>query len=146
MANSGDGMPVKIKVKTVISNGNEKETFELTTFGRYYRKGSSAYLQYDEVVEEGTIRSTVKMAEDHTTILRKGPVSMKMVFQRSKDLEGRYRTPFGLIDISTYTKDLSHSFEEDKKKGVVQIIYDLKMQGSHAGTYDLQLLFEEEKK
>lgn len=146
MTYSGDGMPVKIKVKTVISNGNEKETFELTTIGRYYEKSHSAYLQYEEILEEGTIRSTVKIAEDRTTILRKGPVSMKMVFQRKEEIEGRYRTPYGLIDMSTYTKDLAYSYEEKEKKGFVQIIYDLKMQGSHAGTYDLQLLFEEEKK
>lgn len=145
MISPEEGRPVKIKVRTVISNGNEKETFELTTFGRYYEKSSAAYLQYEEVLEEGTVQSTVKIAEDHTTILRKGPVSMKMVFRRDKELEGRYRTPFGMIDISTYTKDLDHSFEKKEKKGFVQIIYDLKMQGSHAGTYDLQVLFEEEK-
>ncbi len=142
----GDGRPVKINVKTAISNGNDRDTFELVTFGRYYIKGQSAYLQYEEVLEEGTVLSTVKIAADRITILRKGPVQMKMVFQKDKELGAHYKTPFGIIDMAAFTKELAHFYREQEKKGSVRIQYDLKMQGSLAGTYDLQLLFEEENK
>lgn len=137
--------PVKIKVHTTIRDGNEKETFELTTFGRYYEKSGSTFLQYEEVMEEGTIKSIVKISEEETLILRSGAVKLRMVFRMNKKLRGRYETPFGTMEIMTRTKRLAHSYDEVSKKGGIDLLYDLNMQGSHAGTYHLEISFEEEK-
>ncbi|MDZ5471769.1 DUF1934 domain-containing protein [Bacillus sp. 31A1R] len=136
---------MKIKVHTSIRNGNEKETFELTTFGRYYEKNGSSFLQYEEVMEEGTIKSIVKVSEEEVLILRSGAVSMRMVFQKEKKLRGRYETPFGQMELTTRTKRLNHSYNEETNKGLVDLLYELNMQGSNAGTYHMEITFEEEK-
>ncbi|MFE8701892.1 DUF1934 domain-containing protein [Cytobacillus sp. FJAT-54145] len=137
--------PVKIRVNSSIRNGDSKETFELTTFGRYYQKDDSFYLQYEEVMEEGTIKSIVKVSEKETLILRSGAIKMRMVFQMYKKLKGRYETPFGTMEVITHTNRLAHTFNEDSKKGNLDLLYDLNVQGAHAGTYHLEIHFEEEK-
>lgn len=141
----GEERPVKIRIKTTVSNENGRETFEWTAFGRYCIKSRSSYLQYQEVLEVGTVRTVVKIASEEIVIMRRGPVEMNMKFQRKKELAGRYNTPYGNIDIATFTRELAHSYKENEKKGSVRIQYDLKMQGALAGTYDLQLQFEEER-
>jgi uncharacterized beta-barrel protein YwiB (DUF1934 family) len=138
--------PVKLMVRTTISNGKDQETFELTTFGRYYQKSDQFFLQYEEMMEEGAVKSIVKVSKNETLILRSGAINMRMAFQKNKILQGRYETPFGTIEMITHTKKLAHSLEESDKKGSINIIYDLNMQGSHAGTYHMEMMFEEEKK
>lgn len=135
--------PIKIKVNTTIWNNGEKETFELSTFGRYYEKNDAFYLQYEEVMEEGSINSIVKISTDETLILRSGAVSMRMVFEKNKKRLGRYETPFGTMGISTRTNRLAYNIEDTA--GNLDILYELHMQGALAGTYHLEIQFKEEK-
>lgn len=137
-------IPVKIKVKTTIWNDVDKDTFELQTFGQYYEKNDSIFLQYEEVMEEGKIKSIVKVSSTEALILRSGAINMRMVFQTEKKLQGRYETSLGSMPMTTLTKKLDYFFEETAKKGIMTILYDLEMQGSLAGTYQLEISFEEE--
>ena len=57
---STEQMPVKITVNTTIRNGENKETYELTTFGEYYSKASSIYLRYEEYGRRNN-QTTVKI-------------------------------------------------------------------------------------
>lgn len=139
-------MPVKISVKTTIRNGQDQETYELITFGEYIRKSSSSYLRYEEVTEEGSIQTTVKIAEREGSILRNGAVKMRLPFQKNKYLSGSYETPYGTLEMGTKTSRISHEFNEGIRKGEIDLLYDLKMQGTHAGTYHLLISFEEEKR
>lgn len=139
-------MPVKISVKTTIRNGQDQETYELITFGEYIRKSSSSYLRYEEVTEEGSIQTTVKIAEREGSILRNGAVKMRLPFQKNKYLSGSYETPYGTLEMGTKTSRISHEFNESIRKGEIDLLYDLKMQGTHAGTYHLLISFEEEKR
>lgn len=139
-------MPVKISVKTTIRNGQDKETYELIAFGQYIRKANSNYIRYEEIMEEGSIQTTVKIAEGEGSILRNGVINMRLPFQKNKYLIGRYETPYGILELETKTSRISHQFNESNRKGEIDILYDLKMQGAHAGTYHLLISFEEEKR
>lgn len=139
-------MNVKIRVKTTITNDGDQDTFELATFGRYYDKGPSVFLQYEEHMDPGIIKTIVKVTDNETTISRSGAVNMKMVFQTHNKLPGKYDTPIGSMSIMTLTNKRDYSYEEDIKKGLVMINYDLEMQGAHAGTYHMEISFEEENK
>src|SRR4051794_28246418 len=71
-------LPVKITVNTMIHNGSEKETYELITFGHYYKKTKSVFLRYEEFVEEGTINTVVKISDQEGSIIRSGAVKMRI--------------------------------------------------------------------
>ena len=130
-------IPVKIKVKTTI---DEQESFELMVFGRYHQKEGASFLQYEEVLEEGSVRTIVKVAEDEALILRGGAVKMRLPFRLHKKMRGSYEMPFGTFETLTMTKRIEHS------DGLIDILYDFTMQGSPAGTYHLEITFQEDQK
>ncbi|MFK9091593.1 DUF1934 domain-containing protein [Bacillus salipaludis] len=130
-------MPVKIKVKTTI---DQQETMELTVFGRYFQKGGAAFLKYEEVLEEGTVRTIVKVAPEEALILRGGAVKMRLPFRLHKIQQGSYEMPFGTFETLTMAKRIEHS------DGLIDILYDFTMQGSPTGTYHLEITFQEDQK
>jgi uncharacterized beta-barrel protein YwiB (DUF1934 family) len=142
---AAEQVPVKIKVKTNISQGNEKETFELTTFGRYFRKAQASYLLYEEILDVGKIKTTVKFSQDEAVILRTGAVNMRLAFKNQHLMKGHYDTPYGSMDTLTDTKKLEHR-QTNGKKGTLDLVYDLTMQGDLAGTYHMEIKYEEEAK
>ncbi|MED3623826.1 YwiB family protein [Neobacillus thermocopriae] len=132
-------IPVKIKVKTTI---DREETIELLVFGRFFRKENASFLQYDEVMEEGTVKTIVKWTKEEVLILRSGAIKMRLPFQLNRKLNGRYQMPFGVFQTTTLARKLDFSFE--KNKGQLHIVYDFEMQGEPAGTYQLEISFQEE--
>ncbi len=138
--------PVRVTVKTAIYSGSDRDTFEWTTFGRYYKKANSSYLQYDEVTEEGDVHTTVKMTGNEVLILRSGAIKMRLPFLLNKKTPGNYKTAYGLIETSALTKRLSLDFSEDKQEGQVDLLYEMSIQGASAGTYHLTINYREESK
>lgn len=133
-------IPVKIHVKTTIDG---QETFELHVFGRYSQKGNADFLQYEEVMEEGSVRTIVKMAAEEALILRGGAVKMRLPFELNRKLNGSYEMPFGQFAIVTKAKRMDYSYEN--RKGQFEIVYDFSMEGSPQGTYHLEIAFQEDK-
>lgn len=130
-------IPVRIKVKTTI---DQQDTFELTVFGRYYKKENAAFLQYEEVMEEGSVRTTVKVAAEEALILRNGAVKMRLPFTLHKKMKGSYEMPFGRFETTTTAKRIEHT------EGSIDILYDFAMQGSQENTYHLEITFQEDMK
>nr|WP_275411177.1 DUF1934 domain-containing protein [Bacillus sp. B15-48] len=120
---------VKITVNTAVDG----EVYELVTFGQYYQKGASKYLQYEESIPEGTIRTTVKLNNEEVLILRKGAVDMRLHLVLNKKTPGTYHTPLGLLMTEADTKQIEIA------EGRVKVRYDLTIQGSHAGTYEMNI-------
>lgn len=137
MANTNTDIPVKIKVKTTI---DQQETFELLTFGRYSQKDGATFLRYEEVQEEGTVRTIVKAAGSTALILRGGAVKMRLPFELNRKLRGSYELPFGVFETVTLAKRIEHT------EGRIEILYDFAMQGEHAGTYHLEITYQEDRK
>lgn len=128
-------IPVKLKVKTVV----DEEEYELTTFGHFFKKGQSAYLKYEESMEEGAVKTTVKIKENEVLILRSGAVDMRLHFLLDKTTPGTYQTPLGVLATETETKRIM--IEEER----IEILYKLSIQGSHAGTYHMNIHYQEVK-
>ncbi|MFP3359432.1 DUF1934 domain-containing protein, partial [Planococcus sp. SIMBA_143] len=85
MTAKADSTPVKVHLKTKITIGEESDSFELVSFGRYYEKGDAIFLKYDEVQEEGTTHTIVKVTDRQALILRSGAVKMRMAFNELEE-------------------------------------------------------------
>jgi uncharacterized beta-barrel protein YwiB (DUF1934 family) len=133
-------VPVKITVKTTI---DQDESFELSVFGRYFQRDNADYLQYVEAMEEGSVRTIVKMSAKEALILRSGAVKMRLPFEVDRKLNGSYELPFGEFATVTNAKKLDYSYENGK--GSFTVLYDFVMEGSAASTYHLEIAFQEEK-
>jgi uncharacterized beta-barrel protein YwiB (DUF1934 family) len=136
---------VKIHLKTRIQHGDEKDSFELFSNGRYYEKGDSFFLKYDEVQEEGTIHTIFKLKRDEEAlILRSGAVKMRMVFKEDEERAGSYESQLGTLMMTTKTSKLTHTANRTRNDGEINLSYQLYMQGSPVGEYEMNISYKEE--
>ena len=73
-------MSVKINVKTTIMQEDSEEIIEGAVLGDFFQKETASYLQYEEISEQGSTRTIVKMAGNDALILRNGAIKMRLPF------------------------------------------------------------------
>lgn len=147
-------LPVKIYIKTTVYHPSEDsslasvapETYELIVFGQYQETSTAAYLRYQEAMEVGAVNTTVKITEDELLILRSGALKMRMVFRCNKPVSGTYHSPHGYMEIVTEAHAFAHNHNTKTNEGNIALQYDLSMQETLAGTYQLEIKYEEERK
>ncbi len=142
------GTPVKILVKTEVNRDGKEEIFELTVFGKYYRKNNTTYFIYDEVMEHGNVHTVVKMTESEeprVQISRKGAVNMRLFFQENKVMTGTYKTNIANFKAETGTEKIHFEWDDERKEGIMMIKYHFFMQDVEVGTYKLEFTFKEDQ-
>lgn len=141
-------IPVELKIKTTIhhQDDDKPEVYELIASGNYQKKASAAYLRYDEAMDVGTVNTTVKVTERDLLILRNGPVKMRMVFQPGQAVSGTYHSPHGLLEIITEADSLESFHNDQTNEGFINLQYNLTMQDTMAGTYQVEIKYKEEGK
>lgn len=134
---------VKVRLKTTIQQPNEEpEIYELWASGLLFEKGTHSYLKYEEVQEEQTIKTTVKMGSREALILRSGGVNMRLPFLLHTDQIGSYESEYGSLMVNTKTRDIV--FENNKQDGHFIVQYELMMSGQSVGEYTLEFHYTEE--
>lgn len=136
--------PVKVQLTTKITMEDEIETYELTVFGHSYQKGTTIYLKYDEIQEQGTIHTVVKIAGEEAVIIRSGLIKMRLNFSLNGQRNGSYDSSYGTLFLTTHTKMLQHHQEADGIHGQLRLAYDLTMQGSTVGHYEMNINYKED--
>ncbi|WP_231584135.1 DUF1934 domain-containing protein [Domibacillus indicus] len=137
-------MPVKIRVKTDVAHEGENETFELSLFGRLFKKDGSTFLKYDEVQEEGVVHTIVKLADASALILRSGALKMRMIFEEGQRLNGSYESQYGTLLVTTDTETFTHN-TTSTGTGRAKLVYKLLMQGEAVGIYTMNIHYELEE-
>jgi uncharacterized beta-barrel protein YwiB (DUF1934 family) len=135
---------VKVMLRTKINNGTEADTYELITFGTKFTKGTAVYLQYTEEDENGKTQTTIKYKEQEALLMRGGAVNMRQVFSPSVATNGHYESKYGTMPMRTKTKSVSHEWNEEKREGRFVFDYELFMQGSLLGQYEMEIAYKEE--
>ncbi|WP_246096821.1 DUF1934 domain-containing protein [Psychrobacillus soli] len=113
------------------------ETFDIQTTGELTIKGEQPYLVYEEMQNEKTVKTTVKLNSDSALILRSGGVKMRLPFVQGERQTGSYDPGYGVMMITTNTKQLN--FED----GHFRVEYELLINEEIAGTYTLELIYTE---
>ena len=137
-------IPVKIRVKTDVAHEGERETFELSLFGRLFKKDGSTFLKYDEVQDKGVVHTIVKLADRNALILRSGALKMRMVFEQGQQLNGSYESQYGTLLVTTDTQIFTHN-SNNAGTGQAELVYKLLMQGGAVGTYTMNIHYELEE-
>ena len=73
---------LKYQCKNDNCNGQDKKLSNSLYLVTYFKKTMSAYLRYEEAMEEGSVRTIVKMAAEEALILRNGAVKMRLPFEK----------------------------------------------------------------
>ena len=104
---------------------NTGDNVEIITPGRHYIKNNKHYLLYDDIDEESgrTTKNTIKFNKTSAEVLRKGNISGRLLFDKGKNNQSLYSTPFGDLLVEIMTKDV---MLEESAEGVnLKIDYEL---------------------
>ena len=135
---------VHIRLHSSIQHpGQDKETHEIKTTGRYIEKAGTAYLKFIEQQNGEGIQTTVKMGNDQALILRSGPLKMRLPFFRDTDRPGEYKNAQANFKLNVRTKHLEFIKEETSTEGRFSVHYELYTADSLLGKHELSITYSE---
>ena len=137
-----DKQKIKVTLQTSITYGAETETYKLITFGTSMYKGPDLYLQYIEESEAGTTNTTIKHKANETLLLRNGVFKMRQLFRLHDTTNGHYENEYGLFGLLTTTNTISHQWNEQEQEGKLILRYQLHVQGSEPGQYEMMITYK----
>lgn len=133
---------VKVRLKTTIRQPNEEpEVYELWATGTLIEKDKTAYLKYAEVQEDKDVNTTVKMGETEALVLRSGGINMRLPFIKDSEQTGSYDSEYGMLMVTTNTRQMT--FEQNEHDGHFVVQYDLDVSGQPVGEYTLEFHYTE---
>ncbi|MFJ7954004.1 DUF1934 domain-containing protein [Lysinibacillus sp. NPDC096418] len=133
---------VNIKlISTICPIDGESETLEMWLNGHLLEKAGSMYLKYEEVQENKTIRTTMKLGEEQALIMRAGAVKMRLPLNIVEQQIGHYESEIGSIPLVIHTTKMT--FTRHGVSGDFYVQYDLLMSGQSVGNYTLDIKFTE---
>ena len=115
-----------------VSPESETDTVEMIAPGEYYFRNNKHYLVYNEVEEgqtEPSTKNVIKFSNDYMEVIKKGPMSVHMVFEKDKKNISYYNTPFGSLLIGIDAKKVE--VEESENEINVKVDYKLEMNYEH---------------
>lgn len=138
------GIPVRVQLETWVTQDGNQEHHQFDEPGQMVRIGDTVYVRYTEP-DGDQLPVTVKIKGDAQIGLTRGSsdsdTHMHLDFIAEKEVEAQYRTPYGIIPVSTVTPRIDVVFTTDPLGGQVYVEYRLKANGEHLGDYRMRLLF-----
>ncbi|MEX3745232.1 MULTISPECIES: DUF1934 domain-containing protein [Lysinibacillus] len=133
---------VNIKlISTIRPIDGESESYEMLLTGQLLEKAGSMYLKYEEVQEDKTIRTTMKLGNEQALIMRAGAVKMRLPLNIIEQQTGHYESEFGSMPLVIDTKKMTYT--KQAISGDFHVQYDLLMGGQSVGNYTLDITFTE---
>jgi len=133
---------VNIKlISTIRPIDGESEGYEMLLTGQLLEKAGSIYLKYEEVQEDKTIRTTMKLGNEQALIMRTGAVKMRLPLNIIEQQMGHYESELGSMPLVIDTKEMT--FTKQAVSGDFHVQYDLLMGGQPVGNYTLDITFTE---
>ncbi|WP_249869356.1 DUF1934 domain-containing protein [Oceanobacillus saliphilus] len=136
---------VKIKLKTMIDDGSQKEYNNQMQSGNYFRKKDLDVLIFDEKMDDGSIvKNLITIQKHKVSINRSGAVSMNQKFLAGQITENVYHHAHGKIHMETFTENIGYSKSIDSIEGHMTINYTVKLNGQDKRQHTLKLIYIEE--
>ena len=125
---------LKIVGQQINQLGEDAEV-ELITEGKYYQKGETTYLVYEESKLSGIegCTTTLKINKDNIKMKRYGLLSSEIEFEKGKKYKTRYSTAMGNIEMEIFTQSIKNSINSTKAEGQLNIEYDINLLGLTEG-------------
>ncbi len=93
----------------------ENDQYELTTLGKYIKKGDKYYVSYEgsELTGYEGTTTTLKIKDGYISMIRFGNSSTQMIFEKEKKYVGHYETPFGSLSVGVTTNSMTVDIDEN---------------------------------
>lgn len=134
---------VVISFKGTQSDGYDKDTVELVTEGKYYKKGDNYYITYKETEltgMEGTT-TTLKVEENKITLMRFGSNNTQLIFEKGQNHICCYETEFGSFSVGVRSKNVD--IDVSDIGGKISAEYQIEVDNSPVGINDFHMEIRE---
>ena len=117
----------------------EPEVIELVTEGVMELCNGGWEIGYDESDLTGLegVHTTFRVEPEKVTLTRAGKLNSQMVFQLGVPHDSLYQMPFGALMICVKATQLFFDITPDG--GVIDLVYDIEIENTAAGTIDYHL-------
>ncbi|MBQ9860348.1 MAG: DUF1934 domain-containing protein [Clostridia bacterium] len=124
---------------------DEQDVTELTTNGTLTPTTDGWELRYAESEATGLSGSetTLEITENKLNLIRTGSHPSMLVLEKNRRHHCNYNTPYGTIDLGTYTSELRHSLSEHG--GEIYFSYTLGFNGGISSAHVVHISVQEEK-
>lgn len=104
-----------ISIKGIQRVEGEKETVELLTCGRFYRRNNSYWLSYRESETTGFEghKTTLRVEENRVTMRRSGPMSTQLIVERGCRHQCLYETGYGAMTVGINGRAIRSTLTDD---------------------------------
>jgi uncharacterized beta-barrel protein YwiB (DUF1934 family) len=114
-------------------SGSSESGMEFITVGRFYKRGASVYLVYDESDFSGMegCTTSLRITGDRIRMKRYGeeiPSGTSIEFEKGKRFSGWYETPFGSVEMEVLTDNIDNRITGDGE-GSLDIDYHVSLKG-----------------
>lgn len=137
-------MKAIIKIVGTQTVDDEKDVIELTTSGTLERQDNGWKLCYHETEAtgmEGTT-TTLDIEQGKLNLMRSGTHPSMLVLEKNKRHHCNYRTPYGNIDLGTYTSELEYDLNDNG--GQLTFSYTLGFNGGINSAHTIHITVQEE--
>jgi len=128
-----------------IMEADEQDTIEMVHIGEYYEKNNVQYIRFEEMMEgmSTPVKNMIKIKGGYVEVQKKGPITVRMVFEEGKCQSSTYSMPFGSFLMKTYTTGVHIDYKEDSIKAVVE--YTLEMNGKYCAKCKVKIWIQSKK-
>jgi uncharacterized beta-barrel protein YwiB (DUF1934 family) len=121
------------QIEKDVAPEDNAEAMEFITEGRFYKKGNSVYLIYDESEFSGMegCTTSLKITGDKIRMKRYGEdvgFETAIEFEKGKRFNGFYDTPFGSVEMEVLTNAIDNHIRESGE-GSLNIDYHVSLKG-----------------
>ncbi|WDF83100.1 DUF1934 domain-containing protein [Lacticaseibacillus pabuli] len=138
------GIPVRVQMETWVSQDEHQEHHQFDEPGQLVKLGDALYVRYVEPTEDH-MPVTVKIKGDNAVELTRGSADgdtrLHMQFIAEKEVTAQYRTPYGVIPVTTITPRMDVVIEDNQASGQVYVEYRLIADNQPIGDYRMRLIF-----
>lgn len=134
-----------IKIVGTQTVDDEKDVIELTTSGTLNRMENGWKLCYHETEATGMkgTETTLDIEENKLNLMRSGSHPSMLILEKGQRHHCNYYTPYGTIDLGTYTSELDYRLDEHG--GEVRFSYTLGFNGGVSSAHTIYITVQEEK-
>lgn len=134
---------VIISVRGNQYHGDDSDSIELVTEGKYYKKGNNYFVTYKETEitgMEGTT-TTLKISDGKVTLMRFGENNSQLVFEQGQKHLCHYETPHGSFTVGVFSNQVNINI--DDAGGELNVDYLLEIDHIKAGKNDFCMKIRE---
>ncbi len=138
---------VLLSITGLFTEDNEtNDGVETLSPAQFHKKDEASYIFYEEIIEgvPGITKSRIKYSGKTLELIRRGELSVHLMFEEGKRTLNTYQMPLGNLIVGLDTKTVEIEEEEDEIR--IHVDYSMEINYQHVSDNDIRIVVNAIKK